>query len=148
MRDRFNYPEAVEQIFDDKDLNYEKFDKDDETLFAIPMPAKNAPGLKVFLHVTEVGDCKIRAYIVREVSEGKFPAILEAINRLNGKYRYITLSMDSDGDILAAYDFTLFGEDMEVIEEHVMHMLILVSKVMDNCIKPLMKIVWFDDDED
>lgn len=148
MRDRFNYPEAVEQIFDDKDLNYEKFDKADEILFAIPMPAKNAPGLKVFLHVTDVGDCKLRSYLVREVSESKFPAILEAINRLNGKYRYITLSIDSDGDVLAAYDFTLFGEDPDVIEEHVMHMLVLVSKVMDNCIKPLMKVIWFDDEED
>ena len=148
MRDSFDYPQAVTEVFDDKELTYEKIQKEDEILFAIPLPAKNAPGLKVFLHVSDDGDCKFRSYLVREVPERKFPAMFEALNRLNGKYRYITLSMDSDGDVLAAYDFTLFGDDMEVIEQNVMHMLVVVSQIMDKCIKPIMKIVWFDDDED
>lgn len=149
MRDSFNYPQAVEQIFAESDLNYEKLEQDDEILFAVPMPAKNAAGgLKVFLHVNDFGSCKIRSYIVRDVSERKFPAMLAVINDLNLKYRYITLSIDSDGDVLAAYDFSLFGEDLELIEQNVMHLLVLVSKVIDNCIKPLMKVVWFDDEDD
>jgi len=148
MRDEIDYREVVEDVLLDKDLKFTKDENGNRTIFALPMTAKNVPVLRVFFDVSESGDCKLRSYLAREVSERKVPAMLKTLNQLNSDYRYITLSIDSDGDVLAAYDFTLFGTDPEALDQNIMTIFLLVCKVMDKCVKPIMKVVWLDDDDD
>ena len=148
MNDNFDYRDAVEDILRDKELKFTRDDREDHAIFAVPMSAKNVPVLRIFFSVSEAGDCKIRSYLARDLSAKKIPAMIETLNRLNSEYRYITLSIDSDGDVCAAYDFTLFGDDPETLDQHVMTMFMLVCRIMDKCIKPVMKVAWLDDDDE
>ena len=151
FNEHIDYGEVVKEALENKGWRFQARTVEDKTLFAIPMSAKNCPGLNVLLGVSESGDCKIRCYIAKDTPKSARLQLLEVINSLNNHYRYLTVSLDSDGDILAAYDFTIFGNDPETIDRHAGTMVLLLSDIMDKCIPPIMKVVWNfkeDDEED
>ena len=148
--ENIDYGEVVKGAFEGNGWHFNVRKLEDKTIFALPMSAKNCPGLNVKVDVATSGDSKIRCYLAEDTPKSKHKELLEVINALNNRYRYITLSLDSDGDILAAYDFTIFGTDETAIEKQAMSMVVLLSDIMDKCIPPIMKIVWSaaeDDDE-
>ena len=149
--EEFDYPQVLEDIFNARDLNFNVKQVGEKTLFRLPMSAKNCPGLNVHLNVSGRGDAQLRCYLAENVKDYQRDTLLEVINSLNNHYRYITVSIDSDGDVAATYDFTFFSEDEDVITKQVLTMLYLVSDIMDKCIPKLMKAIWStqkDDDED
>lgn len=147
----FDYPQILEDIFNDKDMHFDIKQAGEKTVFRLPMSAKNCPGLNVHLSVSEHGDAQIRCYLAENVKDYQRAELLKVLNSLNARYRYITLSIDSDGDVLATYDYTFFSGDEEIITRQVLTMLYLVSDIMDKCIPKLMKAIWStqkdDDDE-
>ena len=146
--EEFNYGEIVERAFDNNGWHFNVRKLEDRTIFALPMSAKNCPGLNVKFDVSDNGDSKIRCYLAEDTPESKRAELLAVINLLNNKYRYITISLDNDGDILAAYDFTIFATDEKVIDKQVRTMVVLLSDIMDKCIPPIMKIIWSASDEE
>ena len=148
MSDNFDYRDIVEEIFQDRGIKFDRNEDDDHAIFAIPMSVKNVPVLRIFFDVSEIGDCKIRSFLVRDLPKNKFPAMIETLNKLNSQYRYITLSLDSDGDVMAAYDFTLFSKDPDVLNQNVMTIFMLVCQIMDKCVKHVMRITLLDDDDE
>ena len=145
-----NYAEIVENAFRAKNLSFgAKKDTDDGAIiFSLPMSADNAPGINLKLRVSEKGDSKFWCYLASNVPSRKRPAMIYALNKLNGRYRYICLSLDKDGDVHASYDFALFGDE-EIVGNHVIAMLFLVADVMDHCIPAIWKVMWLTDkDED
>ena len=148
--ENIDYGEVVKEALENKEWRFQARKIEDKTIFAIPMSAKNCPGLNIRLEISESGDSKIRCYVAEDAPKSvRFP-LLEVIDVLNNRYRYLTLSIDSDGDILAAYDFIMFGTDKKVIEKHAITMILLLSDIIDKCIPPIMKVIWSaeKDDED
>ena len=148
----FDYPQVLEDIFTERDLHFDIKQAGEKTIFRLPMSAKNCPGLNVHLNISEHGDAQIRCYLAENVKDYQRDALMPVLNSLNNRYRYITLSIDSDGDVLSTYDFTFFSEDEEVITKQVLTMLYLVSDIMDKCIPKIMKAIWStqkdEEDED
>lgn len=147
----FDYPQVLEDIFTERDLHFDVKQAGEKTIFRLPMSAKNCPGLNVHLNVSEHGDAQIRCYLAENVKDYQRDTLMPVLNSLNNRYRYITLSIDSDGDILSTYDFTFFSEDEEVLTKQVLTMLYLVSDIMDKCIPKIMKAIWStqkDEDEE
>lgn len=145
-----DYPEIVERKFLETGWKFNTKKMDGRTIFSIPMSAKNCPGLHIKLDVADDGDAKIRCYLAENTPESAHEELLEVLNSLNSRYRYITFSLDSDNDILAAYDFTIFGDDEDMIERHAGTMVMLTSDIMDKCLPKIMKVIWSaaDDDDD
>ena len=147
--EEFDYPQVLEKIFNERDLHFSIKQAGEKTIFRLPMSAKNCPGLNVHFQVSGRGDAQLRAYLAEDIKKSKRDEMAIVINHLNNHYRYITLSIDSDGDIAATYDFTFFSEDEDVITKQVLTMLYLVSDIMDKCIPKIMKAIWSsDNDED
>ena len=144
MAENIDYREVVEQIFDDNDWNYTSQVKDDKKIFGLPFDAKNMPSIRLFVTVTSYGDVKVNSYLANEIPPEKSSAMIQTLNALNNRYRYITLSLDEDGDILAQYDFTIFGDDLETIDKQVGSTIFLVKEVMDKCFPEIMKTLWQD----
>ena len=140
-----SYGDMLAEIFKDNGWQFGVRQGEDATIFTLPMSAKNCPGFNITLSVSDIGDVKIRCYLSEETDKAKRGKILEVLNELNGRYRYMTLSIDDDGDILAAYDFNLFSRDMETLKLSACAMIVLFVKVADNCVPPIMKAVWSDD---
>lgn len=150
ITEKVNYGKFVEDAFENNGWHFNVRKIEDRTIFALPMSAKNCPGLNVKFEVSANGDSKIRCYLAEGTPKSKRNELLKVINSLNNKYRYVTVSLDSDGDILAAYDFTIFGTDENVVDKQVGTMVVLLSDIMDKCIPPIMKVVWSasEDEED
>ena len=140
--DEFDYCQAVEDVFNQNGWHFNVRRDEGNALFSLPMSAKNCPGLNVKFTVNSRGDCKLRCYIAENTPKSVQVNLLSAINTLNARFRYITLSVDSDSDILAAYDFGIFGEDTDSISKQVTTMIVLFSDITDKCIPSIMKVVW------
>lgn len=143
-----DYGRAVEEALEAKGWRFQSRRIEDKTIFSIPMSAKNCPGLNIRLEVSAEGDSKIRCYIAEDTPKSVRVQLLDAINFLNNRYRYVTLSLDSDGDILAAYDFIMFDTTPQAIDKHVGTMVLLLSDVIDKCIPSIMKIIWSVNEDD
>lgn len=148
MATEIDYAQIIEDAFKENGWNFSTRKRDDSTVFSLPMSAKNCPGLNIRLEIDEDGDCKIRCYLADDTPKDKHNELIEMLNGLNNRYRYVTLSLDSDGDILAAYDFQIVTDEPELIDKQVGGMVVLLARIMDKCIPPIMKIIWADDDED
>ena len=139
---------AVKAAFEDVGWRFTTRQLENSTLFALPMSSKNSPGLNIRIEVSPKGDCKIRCYLAQDTPKSVYNELLEVLNTLNGRYRYVTLSLDSDGDVLAAYDFAIFSKDQNVINRQVSTLAVLLCDIMDKCIPPIMKVVWTATSED
>ena len=140
-----NYGDMLAEIFKGNDWQFGVKKGEDATIFTLPMSAKNCPGFNITLSISDIGDAKLRCYLAEGTDKTKRGKILEVLNDLNGRYRYMTLSLDSDGDILAAYDFNILSRDIDAVKLSACSMIVLFVKVADNCVPPIMKAVWSDD---
>lgn len=140
--EHMDYGQVVKKAFENNGWHFNLREFEDRTIFALPMSAKNCPGLNVKVDVSNNGDSKIRCYLADDTPKTKHAELLEVLNTLNNRYRYVTLSLDDDGDILAAYDFTIFGTDENVIDRQVATMVVILSDIMDKCIPSIMKVIW------
>ncbi len=138
---KINYAEVLTQELKEHNFSFTSKVRGDETIFTLPMSADNAPGINVKLIVDEDGDCKLRSYLAGHVPEVKRAAILPVINNLHTKYRYICLSIDRDGDVCAAYDFSVYAGTVSVFEQ-VIAMVFLYSDIADKCIPDIMRAIW------
>lgn len=134
-----NYCEMIKTYLDEKDRMYKIRENEDYTVFAIPVDAKNTPGMLIDLYIENNGIAKIRCYLCRGVEMEKRTDILRILNELNVTYRYVTFSLDKDMDIAVSYDFNLTGDDITGIT---FDMLKVCSSIVDEAIPHLAKALW------
>lgn len=141
-----DYAEIVESTFQSKGLNFHVKKGEKESVFSLPMHADNAPGLNIRMRVSRKGDSKIWCYLAGGIAASKRAIMLEVVNALNDRYRYICVSVDEDNDICASHDFSLYGDE-ESAAEHAMETLFLVTNVMDHCVPTILKTLWMEDED-
>ncbi|NCC44969.1 MAG: hypothetical protein EOM18_15640, partial [Clostridia bacterium] len=66
-RKEIKYADVVEAKLNEIDFHFIRKEKNDESVFILPMHADNAPGLNVKLIIDENGDSKFRCYIAENV---------------------------------------------------------------------------------
>lgn len=138
---KVNYAEVMAQALKEHNMSFTRKVREDKSIFTLPMSADNAPGLSVKLIIDEDGDCKLRCYLANNVPKGKKTDIIQVLNDLNAKYRYICLSIDQDGDICASYDFTVHEGPVSIFVQ-IIAMVFLYTDIADNCIPDIMQTLW------
>ena len=63
------------------------------------------------------------------------------LNELNQKYRFICLTIDSDYDISASYDFVSYG-DSQVVKLQMEQMLRMFVDICDECVREILQVLW------
>ena len=81
----------------------------------------------------------IRILSFVRVPEDKRTAVLEAINSLQRRFRYVNYAIDDDGDLHIGYDLPLHTEN---VGEAAMEMFIRMVKIADDSYPVLMKAIW------
>ncbi|MBQ8610571.1 MAG: YbjN domain-containing protein [Oscillospiraceae bacterium] len=142
MKHDIDYIGAVRSELDSLELEYTEKRRDDgDNIFRLYMPMKNGPQLLIKLVVDEsTGDSRLRSYLLTDVAEAARPALVQKLNELNNEYRFICLSLDGDGDLLAAYDFALFGTPQD-IGQHAVTAFLLFYDLCDKVFPAIMKTV-------
>jgi len=136
-----NYAAAVEKELKEMEINFQADRRETETVYTMMSSADNAPGLNLHVVIGDNGDSKLRCYLVHDVPKARRLNVMEVLNRLNSRYRYLTLSIDEDGDVCAAYDFDLYGT-AENGSNEVMAMIALFLRIADKCYPDIMPVIW------
>lgn len=140
-----NYAEAISAMMEESNMRFNEVEKEDCTIFSIPMHSENAPCFDVKLRVSENGDAKIWCYIASNIKPEKKIAVLETLNTLNNKYRFAKFAIDEENDVCTDYDFILSDLDEEVAANKAISMIYTMTDIMDNSIEPIMCIIWNKD---
>ena len=142
-----NFAAIISKSLTENDMSFTSKIRGDDTLFELPMSAKNAPGIDVKLIVGNDGDCRLRTFLIHDIPQSKWPAMLKIINDLNVRFRYVCISLDRDGDICVSYDFPLIQESEDLFDR-IMAMVFMFSEIADKCIPNILRTLWAPDDED
>ena len=149
MENKIEYAKIIEKKFNENNFGFTKKELEKSTIFSFPMPAKNAPGINLAIKVGKKHDyIKIFTYISNKINDDNRQALLELINSLHNRFRYVVFSIDEDNSLCASYEFALFGEDENIIEKQVITTIVLVSEVVDACIPEIMMNIWKSEKND
>ncbi len=143
MEQKTDFANAVRKAMtEDLRLDVDVLREDEKGLrLLLRLPAKNAPGLGMWMQVGPKGDCKMYTYVAKKVPEHRRTEVLEALNEQMSRFRFVVLTLDEDRDVVAGYDFALFGDE-ETAREQARVMAPLVGKVVDECLPGVMRAVW------
>lgn len=142
---KINYAGLTEKALQKAELDFSKAVWNGKTKFNISIPAKNLPGLYTSLLVDDTGDVLYRCYIAYDIDKDKWLDIIMECNRLNSNFRFLCMSLDDEGDLCAAYDFSVFEKDEELITENIMETFFLCFQITEKCAPYLLKLVWKKD---
>lgn len=92
-----------------------------------------------FISTDEDYDVAVRVFSLISVNEGQRAKIIEALNDLNCKYRYVKFCCDSDGDVNVEYDFTQNGSNPAASAREIV---LRVYQIIKDCYPVLMRAMW------
>lgn len=141
-----SYATAIEQELNDNNFIFRSQRKKDATVFDVIMPSDKLHLLQINMIVDDDGDTKLRCYLASGIDLDKVSSVVEEINHLNCRFRFICLSVDEDRDVCAANDFILFGE-AGTAAHNAITTLVLFADIVDKCVPSLMPIIWSNSKE-
>ena len=115
--------------------------KEGGQLFGFTMQMEAVPSIRCSMHVSSLGSVKIWTIISRNIPSHKRQALLNTLNDISARLRFIRLCLDSDNDICASYDMSLFGNE-ETAEEQLMFILFVFTHSLDECLPEILPILW------
>ena len=95
------------EAFDAHSLKYQIVETEKYQEIHVPFGIKNGPFVNLrYISTNNGNDTLVRVMnLINKVPEEKRSSILEVCNTLNGKYRFLKFTMDSDNDVHVEYDF-------------------------------------------
>ena len=141
----FHATTLLTECFDTNGVHYQVASSEDSVaeIVEVPCPITGGPTVRArFISTDDDNDVGVRIYsLVTSVQEEKRMAVLEACNRLNATYRFITFELDRDNDVCAAFDFPAATSD-ESLGHSVMEILTRVVGILEDVYPLLMKAMY------
>ncbi len=142
-----NYTNAIKRKLDELEVNYSFRDMDSKVVFTIPHQSKVVPVLNLMCILEDGDHVKLVCVLARDTAPEKRAELLKVINKLTISYRYIRYALDKDNDIIADYDFRLYGDE-EASALHFFSRMLLAFDILEEAVKKIMPVLWKDDDDD
>ncbi len=106
----------------------------------LQFPVKNGGNYRIkFISTDNDNDVAVRVFGLLRVDDTQKAKILEALNALNVKYRYVKFCCDNDGDVNIEYDYPVRSENPENSAEEIV---IRFVKIIDDAYPQLMHALW------
>ena len=141
---------CIEKVFSEAGIHFKKYENKevDHQIIEAPMVVPGIPVLTIrFIAVSGHHELGMRLYsLVYQVPKDKQKKMLEAVNELNLKYRFLRFYMDDDGDVSVAYDFPDRLDDAS-IGKAAFEILVRTLKVMSKAYPALMEALIANDSE-
>ena len=141
---------CIEKVFTEAGIHFKKHEHKgvDHQIIEAPMVVPGIPVLVFrFIAVGASHEVGMRLFsLVCQVPKAKQHKMLEAVNELNLKYRFLRFFMDDDGDVSVAYDFPDRLDDAS-IGKAAFEILVRTLKVMSMAYPALMEALIASDSE-
>lgn len=106
----------------------------------LQFPVRNGGNYRIkFISTDNDNDVAVRVFGLLRVDDTQKAKILEALNALNVKYRYVKFCCDNDGDVNIEYDYPVRSENPENSAEEIV---IRFVKIIDDAYPQLMHALW------
>ena len=106
----------------------------------LQFPVKNGGNYRIkFISTDNDNDVAVRVFGLLRVDDTQKAKILETLNALNVKYRYVKFCCDNDGDVNIEYDYPVRSENPENSAEEIV---IRFVKIIDDAYPQLMHALW------
>lgn len=101
---------------------------------------KNGGSYRIrFISRDDDNDVAVRIYGLVTVEEENRAKVLPALNKLNGRFRYVKFAMDDDGEIDLEYDYLVRCPNPVASAEEIV---IRMVKIVDEAYPELMRAMW------
>lgn len=103
----FNPIRLITEAFDANGLKYQVFETEEHQDIHAPFGINNGPFVDVrFISLNRSNDVSVRIVnLANRVPAEKRIRLLEVLNQLNSKYRFLKFAMDAENSIQVEYDF-------------------------------------------
>ena len=106
----------------------------------LQFPVKSGGNYRIkFISTDDDNDVAVRVFGLLRVDDTQKAKILETLNALNVKYRYVKFCCDNDGDVNIEYDYPVRSENPENSAEEIV---IRFVKIIDVAYPQLMHALW------
>ncbi len=140
----FHATTLLTECFDTNGVHYQVASSEDSVaeIVEVPCPITGGPTVRArFISTDDDNDVGVRIYsLVTSVQEEKRMAVLEACNRLNATYRFITFELDRDNDVSVAFDLPVATSD-ECLGHSVMEILARIAGILEDAYPLLMEVL-------
>lgn len=138
MLEKFGNRYTTEKRTDDKGRTY--------FLHRVELPMKHTESLTVKVRGDAGGACKFWCYPVIGIPASRRSAVLETLNELTGRYRFVRLELDEDNDVCASYDFWQGGDEQAAIRIGRMSLMTFAA-VVEECVPEILKAQYREEQE-
>ena len=140
MGEKIRHSEALAKLLEQKHYEFTMKERDDRMVYYIMMPLGKKGKEKVTLCLYEDGIVYIYKYMAYGVPDYKRQSVLEAINELNDQYRFISISLDKDGDVVAGYNYFMCEDDASAMETTTLYFDFFES-IYESCYQPVIDAI-------
>ncbi len=143
---RCNATKLIVRTFEEKGVDFEVECILDSEQVIVTLPIKCGPDvIERFVSVDDDNDISVVVSgLLNNTPKEKHNRLLEAVNLLNNKYRFVKFTLDGDGDIRVEYDFPsetpTSGVGMMAFE-----MLFRTKRILDEGYSIIMKAMYSDE---
>lgn len=135
----FKATREIADAFASEELKFEANRLDEMSMVETGFSGENTTGKILFVSTDDNNDVEVRSpKVVAQIPEDKKTAVLECLNNLNSKYRYIKYVLDGKS-IHAEYDVAVSAEN---IGEIAVEIFVRFAKIIDDSYPELMKAIW------
>lgn len=136
----YNASKEISRVFDDNSINHRINETANTSAVEAGFTGDNAPNFIVrFISTDDDNDVAVRILSFVRVPDSKHTAVLEAINSLQRRFRYVNFTIDDDGEVNIGYDFPLRTENVGSVA---VEMFIRMVKIADEAYPVFMKAIW------
>ncbi len=122
-----NYIKLVENVLSEYELEFELCDSIDNTICIYDLNEKGQT-YSFFLTISEKGTATLMCLMGEYDDKCEKLSIYEKLNDINNRYSFIKVFIDSDGNIVATYEFVLTN-DTEALRNILLANIIAYSQV-------------------
>lgn len=151
MAVKMDYTNCPGQMLEESGYRYTSGERTDDKgktcyLHKVEVPMKNIGTQSVKIRGTAGGACGIWCYPVVGVPASRRQAVLEKLNDLMDRYRFVKFVLDEDNDVCASFDFWQGGDEKAAVQAGKLSLLTFAS-VVEDCVPEILKVRYREEQE-
>ena len=144
----YNPIRLLTETFDAHGLKYQVFEREQIQVIHVPFGINNGPFVDVrYISINRGNDISVRVMnLTNKVPQEKYIKLLEAINALNNKYRFLKFNMDPESNVHVEYDFPASTGD-DSLGEMAFEVFIRTMQILNEGYILIAKALYSNDDD-
>ena len=132
--------EKISQYFDEQEITYRVIERENASVLVAGVNSEKTSFEILYISHDDENDVAMRVYDFIKFEDEKYADLLELVNQLNHRYRYVKFILDTnDNTVNIEIDFPSSTSN---VGELAFEMLIRCTKIIDGAYPDFMRCIW------